>query len=505
MYPQKMCILQQFLRWVRKGRLPLKKFIPYILIFAAAAAVYAAVYAHSGSFSPFAVNHFNSYSIQAASWLEGRLDVENISWLEIAEFNGRYFISFPPFPSIVMLPLVAIFGTATPDHAVALVMSFASLFFAYRLALLLLEANGNRMQAAFFALFLILGTNYLHVSLWGGVWYLAQNMAFLLTLIAFYFALTKNHIANTLEKSVQASSENALKPAISRFAFTVLKGVRYSHSYISLFAMCAAIGCRPFNAIYAPLVMWLIYLRETNCANTDENPDSSIFRRALTIFGMIRYAIPAIALGAFFSWLNFARFGSIFEFGHNFLPEFTADPHGQFYLGRVPGNLQSLFAGFNILDTPQFGAFAFWVASPIVAVYAVYLVVYAARGIGTAHAVANDLENREGEAGNRGLQRVFRRSLNGLLKYVRAVFHPPLFVIPVLVLVHIFLFSLHRTLGGHQFGARYTVDVLPAVFLGLMLLLKDFPGNNALKSHSAAIFGFALNFYGTIDFFRFYF
>jgi len=33
--------------------------------------------------------------------------------------------------------------------------------------------------------------------------------------------------------------------------------------------------------------------------------------------------------------------------------------------------------------------------------------------------VANDLENREGEAGNRGHQRVFRRSLSGLLKYVR--------------------------------------------------------------------------------------
>ncbi|MCL2357761.1 MAG: hypothetical protein FWC70_11540, partial [Defluviitaleaceae bacterium] len=34
--------------------------------------------------------------------------------------------------------------------------------------------------------------------------------------------------ANALEKSVQVSSENAQKPAISRLAFTVLKGVRYT-------------------------------------------------------------------------------------------------------------------------------------------------------------------------------------------------------------------------------------------------------------------------------------
>jgi|GEM_PF-6710695 len=35
-------------------------------------------------------------------------------------------------------------------------------------------------------------------------------------------------IANALEKPVQVSPENALMPAISRLAFTVLKGVRYS-------------------------------------------------------------------------------------------------------------------------------------------------------------------------------------------------------------------------------------------------------------------------------------
>jgi len=39
--------------------------------------------------------------------------------------------------------------------------------------------------------------------------------------------LFHSSIANALEKPVQASSENAQKPAISRLAFTVLTGVRY--------------------------------------------------------------------------------------------------------------------------------------------------------------------------------------------------------------------------------------------------------------------------------------
>ena len=33
--------------------------------------------------------------------------------------------------------------------------------------------------------------------------------------------------------------------------------------------------------------------------------------------------------------------------------------------------------------------------------------------------IANGIENREGEAGNRGLQRVFRRRLSGLLNALR--------------------------------------------------------------------------------------
>ena len=37
--------------------------------------------------------------------------------------------------------------------------------------------------------------------------------------------------------------------------------------------------------------------------------------------------------------LNFARFGNITEFGHNYLPEFTRSELGQFNIGYMAENL----------------------------------------------------------------------------------------------------------------------------------------------------------------------
>ena len=62
-------------------------------------AVHFVVAAFSGSW-PWSSNSYNSYLLQTLSWLEGRLDLgQNYEWLELAIYNGKYFVSFPPFPS----------------------------------------------------------------------------------------------------------------------------------------------------------------------------------------------------------------------------------------------------------------------------------------------------------------------------------------------------------------------------------------------------------------------
>lgn len=55
---------------------------------------------------PWKSQPYNSYILQAQSWLEGRLDLgRDYPYLELAIFNNKYYVSFPPFPSYAMLPV----------------------------------------------------------------------------------------------------------------------------------------------------------------------------------------------------------------------------------------------------------------------------------------------------------------------------------------------------------------------------------------------------------------
>jgi len=405
------------------------KYTPYVIMIFFALMLYLLIYAFGGNFGPTAHNWFNNYSRQAYSWLQGRLDVPyDRPYLEIAFFGDRMYISFPPFPSIVLLPIVFLYGYNTPDHIIVLCITLIALVYAYKIAIKIVK---DIKLAMFFTMFLILGTNYLHISLWGAVWYMAQNMAFTLMLISIYYAITD----------------------------------KKWHSYISLFALCASMGCRPFNALYLPVILFLITKRE--------NVGLLAFARKLVL-----YAIPAILLGSFYMWLNYVRFGSIIEFGHNYLPEFTLDYHGQFHPSRITHNLSMMFFGTDITYAinhgfPHIGrpTFAFWLASPIFVSFTAYFIAYLHwwRKESTVDSM--------------------------LIK-----------VIPFLVLLHMFTFSFHRTLGGRQFGSRYIVDTLPVIFFGLLLIVPKFPRvKHMIINFPLMLFGALINFHGTIMFFIFYF
>jgi len=388
-------------------RLLEKKYAPYAILLFFALFFYALIHIFSGEFGLAAHNWYNNYSRQAYSWLQGRLDLPyNRPYLEIAFFpyyGGRMYISFPPFPSMFLLPFVFFYGYNTPDHIIALGLAIVTNIYAYKIALRLLK---DKKLALFFALFLTLGTNYLHISLWGAVWWLAQNMGFTLLLISIYYAISENR----------------------------------KHSIISLLALCASMGCRPFNTFYVPIILLLIYKRE-------EGNFFTIARRIML------YAIPAIMLGAVYMTLNYVRFGSIFEFGHNFLPEHTIDPLGQFHPSRVVHNFSMMLFGLDMTygirnGFPHEGrtTFAFWLASPMFVSFVGYQIAY---------------WNRKKDETDHGEMTKERYIENFLI-----------LLAPILVFIHIFAFSFHRTLGGRQFGSRYVADALPIIFLGLLLMVN---------------------------------
>jgi len=514
-----------------------KKYVPYAILIFIALLFYALIYTFSGDFSIGAHNWYNNYSRQAYSWIQGRLDIPyNRPYLEIAFFGDRMYISFPPFPSMFLLPFVIFYGYNTPDHAIALGLTLVTLVYAYKIAFRLLL---DKKLAIFFTLFLILGTNYLHISLWGAVWWLAQNMGFTFLMISVYYAISDNK----------------------------------KHSVISLFALCASMGCRPFNAFYLPVILLLIFKRE-------EGSLPKIFRNILV------YAIPAIALGAVYMWLNYARFGSIFEFGHNYLPEHTIDPLGQFHPSRVVRNLSMMFFDFDITygirnGFPHEGrtTFAFWIASPMFLCFVVYQFVYwnnnkiaalysntyeahddvilpkANEACGelfyaeTDTAIEKPNYDEADEANDATIypsldcpieEQVYadfydtnELTMDPDLDYInedkakdttitkaevitptnafqqikKAVIEKLLIrLIPILVFIHIFAFSFHRTLGGRQFGSRYIADALPIIFLGLLLMVAKLPKiKHMMLNFVPLLFGALINFHGTIMFLTFYF
>ena len=220
---------------------------------------------------------YNSYILQAQSWLEGRLDLGmDYPYLELAIFEGKYFVSFPPFPSFLMLPFIAL-GMTACDGAIALVSAVLGAVFAYRLAAEYTK-NGT---AVLLALLVTVGSNWLFTSLTAWVWFIAQNLAFTLTVAALFYA----------------------KRGKAGVSFTL---------------WACAVGCRPFQIIYISVILYLLYQ-----AYKPDTLTNMIKKHILSV-------IPACGIAVSYMILNYMRFGSIFEFGHNYLPEFMRVETGQF-------------------------------------------------------------------------------------------------------------------------------------------------------------------------------
>ena len=363
----------------------------------------------------FAHEPHDSYTLQALAWRKGMLSLgQNYPWLELAIFNGDYYVSFPSVPALVMLPLTFLFGENTPNTLITGLYFLGSYFAAYALARRFRKAQ----DAQFMALFMTLGCNMLQFSLLGGVWNQAQLLSFLLTTLC----------------------------ALG------LTGESPAEWGVGLGCLALSVGCRPFQAVYVPFGLWMLY------QNLNRRSPAPLFR---TLIRMIPYlifpALVALALG----WYNWARFGNPIEFGHNYLPEFTRDPDQpqmgtQYILNNLRNLLRLPHFEENRLMFPMFDGFAFYIANPIYATAIIALIV--------------KLLRRRFDWGD------------GLLCAGFAA--------------EILLLLCHKTFGGWQFGARYLCDLIP------MLMLFELRGR-AKRAHwetAAGLFAIAFNIYGAILF-----
>ena len=333
---------------------------------------------------------YNSYILQAQSWLEGRLDLgKDYPYLELAIFEGKYFVSFPPFPSYLMLPFVAL-GWNSCDGFIALVFAIVGAIYAYKLAD---EFIKNQPISLILALLVTIGSNWLFTSINAWVWFIAQSMAFTLTMSAFYYAL---------------------------------KG----KAGLSFALWACAVGCRPFQIIYIAVILYLLY---SNYKKDGQKLPDMIKNHILSV-------IPACIIAISYMILNYMRFGSIVEFGHNYLPEFMRVSTGQFNIEYIKANFVNLFRLPMVtekgLEFQSANGFCMFIASPILISVFIYWIIGMIKG------------NKED-----------RICLGAVM---------------LLFWIHMLSITAHKTMGGAHYGNRYVNDALPSMYMALCCIVSKY-------------------------------
>ena len=121
---------------------------------------------------------YNTYTRQAMAWREGLLHLpKDVPHLELAVYEGEYYVSFPPLPSVILWPLTFLFGMDTPDN---LMVKLYALFACLMMYCALKRAGYERPFAAIFAFLFCFASSLLPMTLNGAVWYHAQVLAFFL-------------------------------------------------------------------------------------------------------------------------------------------------------------------------------------------------------------------------------------------------------------------------------------------------------------------------------------
>ena len=366
----------------------------------------------------FAPSKYDNYTLQAMTWRQGRVSIDHdYPAMELAFYNDKIFVSFPPFPTLIMLPLTFFFGMDTPSMLINMLLLLGSCAMSY---CLMRRLKLSPLHAAAMAVFCVCGCNLLEVSEYGGVWNVAQGTAFFLTTTCFFL--------------MNDPRDDARLPMV-----------------LGPLMIAFAVGCRPFQAVYVPWVLYRLYQR---CAKKE--------RRGVahTLIAMIPYVIlpglVAVAYGAY----NYVRFDNPFEFGHNYLPEFSTEGGIQFSLSHWPKNLRNIlrwpYYEGNRLLFPKFFGFAFYLANPLF-LMVTFELIRRARGR------ALDAED---------------------------------FLLLGTAFVHFNLLLMHRTFGGYQFGTRYLLDTMPSL---LFFLFRKKRGLTALDA-LLMIWGVAFNAYGAVAF-----
>ncbi len=422
---------------------------------------------------------------QAKAWLEGRQDIDaevlpNIEdWACVRRVNGvptrcegqlqrtdTWYSSFPWFPSVVMLPFVAINGYQLNDTSFGVIIAALCLALFYSLLRLLTEHEGTErspVDNVALALLLGFGTLFFYAAIRGEVWFSAEVMG---------VGFTSLYLR---------SAVGARRPILAGLFWSMAVMTRTPLFFTGIFFVLEALI--PTHGE-----------RSAEWAAFRKNPGPQL--RVLA-----KFAAGAAPLGVVAMLSNLSRFGSITEFGHRFLynnrVNVDIDTFGLFALHYVPRNLDAAFLRLPTFSSnPLLLGFDAWglslfITLPLLALAFVpaqqpkraWQALGAMAAVLIASAMMPALPGGPGEppVGSRPafLWVVLALALGFFVLLARAWLaekDAPRMLLPTLVtLVACMAPGLaYQNTGYAQFGFRFSLDYTPYVIVLLALARWDF-------------------------------
>ena len=236
---------------------------------------------------------FNHFALEAQAWLQGRLDLGGpppayAQGNDFSRFDGKWFVPFPPLPALLLLPAVALSGSA---EAVAdgrfflLLAGLAPAFLFLGLEKLRARGESERSERENLALALLFafGSVYFFSAEQGTVWYAAHVVGASLAALYFWVSL------------------GAERPWLAGLLLGLGFATRTPLLFAApLFVLELARACLPSGSALTREALFVLERRR--------------FLR-----GLAEFALPVLVVVGATLVHNRARFGDAFETGYRYL------------------------------------------------------------------------------------------------------------------------------------------------------------------------------------------
>ena len=249
-------------------------------------------------------SNYPYFNLLADAFLHGQLNLRlvPVDTHDLVFFQGNYYLYWPPFPAILLLPFIAIWGTSFSDVLFTLVLGSLNVGL---MAVLIKWAVKRQLlrlrpeQCGLLVLFFAFGTAYFTLVPLASVWFTSQIVSVTCLILAYLSVIAldgwKAFFFCGLAIAVAAATRNSL----------FLAGLWPAYYLLSRYG--------------------------------------SLSWRKLLVYGLTGL-IPLVVVGGFLAIYNIVRFGSVTEVGitfHHMAPLFRADfeRYGYFSTHYIPKNL----------------------------------------------------------------------------------------------------------------------------------------------------------------------